>query len=275
MSETKRIGPVAGKHRLASAFTFFCLKKKQNTANSYEANIKKLGTVNTVEDFWSYYSHLVRPNDLAASMDLHFFRDGIMPMWEDPGNRDGGKWVVRIKKGMANRCWEDAMLALIGDQFGLGTELCGLVLSTKYKEDILSFWNKTAADQDIVNNIRDTIKRILNISNNAALEYKPHNEALAQTAAKEAHKSEKDSPQKERGRKQSDSADKAQSPAPSQPSTSDSAAEQAPSEAQPAQSSSVAAEKADKRTSGKKKSGRDSNAKSNAKITESGAQDKS
>jgi len=160
-------------------------KAKQSTTYSYKDNLKKLGTVKTVEDFWAHYSHIVRPNELQG-MDLHFFREGIDPMWEDPVNVNGGKWVLRIKKGMASRCWEDSVLAFIGDQFELGDELCGLVLSIKYKEDTLSFWNKTAADKEVVENIKETIKRVLNLSGSAPLEYKPHNEALAETAAKES-----------------------------------------------------------------------------------------
>jgi hypothetical protein len=39
------------------------------------------------------------------------------------------------------------MIALIGDQFGLGDEMCGVVMSTKFKEDTLSFWHRTAENK--------------------------------------------------------------------------------------------------------------------------------
>ena len=32
---------------------------------------------------------------MPPSTDLHIFRSGVKPMWEDPGNRLGGKFVVR------------------------------------------------------------------------------------------------------------------------------------------------------------------------------------
>ena len=35
-----------------------------------------------VEQFWKYYSHLTRPNDLSGHCDYHLFKRGIKPMWE-------------------------------------------------------------------------------------------------------------------------------------------------------------------------------------------------
>lgn len=35
-----------------------------------------------VEQFWGFYSYLVRPGDLTGHSDIHLFKDGIKPMWE-------------------------------------------------------------------------------------------------------------------------------------------------------------------------------------------------
>lgn len=35
-----------------------------------------------VEQFWAFYSYLVRPGDLSGHSDIHLFKDGIKPMWE-------------------------------------------------------------------------------------------------------------------------------------------------------------------------------------------------
>ena len=35
-----------------------------------------------VEQFWSFYTHLVRPGDLPDHSDYHLFKDGIKPLWE-------------------------------------------------------------------------------------------------------------------------------------------------------------------------------------------------
>lgn len=48
---------------------------------------------------------------------------------------------MRLKKGVADRYWEDLLLAVIGDQFGdASDEVCGVVLSVRNGEDILSIW---------------------------------------------------------------------------------------------------------------------------------------
>eukprot|EP00808_Paulinella_micropora_P011370 g15837.t1 len=173
-------------HPLSTNFTFWSLNKKAaaHAQGNYEDNVKRISSVNTVEQFWRVYSCLERPNSLPNGMEFHFFRDGITPLWEDTNNRNGGKWVVRLKKGMASRCWEDTLLALIGEQFGLGDEICGAVVSTKFQEDVISVWNRTATDTEAMLLIRDTIKQVLGIPSNAVLEYKAHNQYLKQSVVK-------------------------------------------------------------------------------------------
>lgn len=99
-----------------------------------------------VKEFWRIYSHLVRANDLPNGYEYHFFRDGITPLWEDNKNRNGGKWIVRLNKGMGSRVWEDTLLTLIGEEFGLGDEICGAVISCKYSEDVIAVWNRNAGN---------------------------------------------------------------------------------------------------------------------------------
>lgn len=62
--------------------------------------------------------------------------------------------MIRLKKGIASRYWEDIILAIIGEQFDVGSEICGAVLSVRNNEDIVSVWNKTADNLEAVNKIR-------------------------------------------------------------------------------------------------------------------------
>lgn len=84
------------------------------------------------------------------------------PVWEDPLNLSGGKWIIRLRKGVADRLWEDLVLAVIGDQFegivdaadvgaggnqdgvppGEWPEVCGCTISVRQNEDIISLWNR-------------------------------------------------------------------------------------------------------------------------------------
>ena len=57
---------------------------------------------------------------------------------------------MRLKKGVADRYWEDLLLAIVGDQFmEAGDEVCGAVLSVRSGEDVLSVWTKIDGGRNI------------------------------------------------------------------------------------------------------------------------------
>ncbi|KAL1005220.1 hypothetical protein UPYG_G00056250 [Umbra pygmaea] len=177
----KMVSAAAGEHPLQYNYTFWYSRRTPSRpANtiSYEQNIRQIGTVASVEQFWKFYSHLVRPGDLTGHSDFHLFKEGIKPMWEDEANKNGGKWIIRLRKGLASRFWENIILAMLGEQFMVGEEICGVVVSIRFQEDILSIWNKTSSDQVTTSRIRDTLRRVLNLPPNTIMEYKTHNDSL-------------------------------------------------------------------------------------------------
>lgn len=124
----KTISPGAGEHPLQYNYTFWYSRRTPSrpaNTQSYEQNIRQMGTVASVEQFWKFYSHLVRPGDLTGHSDFHLFKEGIKPMWEDEANKNGGKWIIRLRKGLASRFWENIILAMLGEQFMVGEEICG------------------------------------------------------------------------------------------------------------------------------------------------------
>lgn len=150
-----------------------------DAAHPYENSIKTIATVHTVEAFWNVYDFIKRPGDLPTTTDYHFFRSGIKPTWEDPSNAHGGKWIVRVPKLLASRYWEEIILALIGGQLNVPDgEICGAVLSVRYSEDILGVWNKSATDRELIDKIRDAVKKILQLPSHANMEYKPHQTSM-------------------------------------------------------------------------------------------------
>ncbi|XP_069500061.1 eukaryotic translation initiation factor 4E type 2-like isoform X3 [Ambystoma mexicanum] len=177
----KVVTPAVGEHPLQYNYTFWYSRRTPSRpaiTTNYEQNIKQFGTVASVEQFWKVYSHLVRPGDLTGYSDFHLFKEGIKPMWEDEANKNGGKWIIRLRKGLASRFWENIILAMLGEQFMVGEEICGVVVSIRFQEDILSIWNKTANDQITTARIRDTLRRVLNLPPNTIMEYKTHNDSL-------------------------------------------------------------------------------------------------
>lgn len=132
-------------------YTWVIWYRPPTSKNSdYEKSIKPLCRMSTAQHFWIVFRHLKHPSCLPMVSDYHFFKEGIRPVWEDDENRKGGKWIMRLKKGVADRYWEDLQMAIIGDQFAeAGEEVCGAVLSVRSGEDVLSVWTKNDVGRNV------------------------------------------------------------------------------------------------------------------------------
>lgn len=151
--------------------------------DDYEKLLKKIASFSTVEQFWRVYSHMARPSDIPALTDVHVFRDSIKPVWEDPSNRRGGRVVVKLRKGIASRYWESLLLAMIGEQFGeLNSEVCGLVISVRHNEDVLSLWTRTSDNAEVVHKIKDMMRKILKVPGFVQIDYKRHETATVSSS---------------------------------------------------------------------------------------------
>ncbi|KAF2462734.1 IF4E-domain-containing protein [Lindgomyces ingoldianus] len=158
--------------------------------SDYEKSTKPLCRMSTAQDFWKIFVHLNRPSTLPTVSDYHFFKEGIRPVWEDDENKRGGKWIMRLKKGVADRYWEELLMALIGDQFvEAADEVCGFVLSVRSGEDVFSIWTKNDGGRNI--KIRETVKRVLNLPEGTIITWRSHDESIAQRSAIDQARQEK------------------------------------------------------------------------------------
>ncbi|KAF2197379.1 IF4E-domain-containing protein [Delitschia confertaspora ATCC 74209] len=165
--------------------------------SDYEKSTKPLCRMSTAQEFWKVFSHLNRPSALPTVSDYHFFKEGIRPVWEDEENKRGGKWIIRLKKGVADRYWEELLMALIGDQFmEAAEEVCGFVLSVRSGEDVFSIWTKNDGGRNI--KIRETVKRVLNLPNDTIITWRSHDESIAQRSAIDQARQEKAGHEKRR-----------------------------------------------------------------------------
>jgi translation initiation factor 4E len=118
--------------------------------SDYEKSIQPVFRFGTAQEFWKVFVHLKRPSSLPTVSDYNVFKHGIRPVWEDEENKRGGKWIMRLKKGVADRYWEELLMALVGDQFmEAGEEVCGMVLSVRSGEDVFSIWTKNDGGRNI------------------------------------------------------------------------------------------------------------------------------
>jgi translation initiation factor 4E len=59
------------------------------------------------------------------------------------------RWIVRLRKGLVDRMWEELVMAAIGerlledqeDQYA-SDDVCGCVVSVRKDEDLLSVWHR-------------------------------------------------------------------------------------------------------------------------------------
>lgn len=97
-TETTVSNPSANPQILATtnaAPTIPNIKKCFCTAWSKQlVNYGKLVTLSNVEDFINWHENCMPPSKLGSRHDYMFFRDGIVPEWDDFRNREGGKWMI-------------------------------------------------------------------------------------------------------------------------------------------------------------------------------------
>ncbi|KAF8159607.1 translation initiation factor eIF 4e-like domain-containing protein [Crassisporium funariophilum] len=198
-------------HPLRNTWVFWFRQQRSpgNKIISYEEGIKKIAAFSSVESFWSLWTHLAPPSALQPTTDYLLFHTGIRrPVWEDPMNISGGKWIIRLKKGVADRFWEDLVMAIVGDQFddcrskaednpktkagsgGSGKsedegdattewpEICGCTISVRQSEDIVTLWNRLDGDIKVREQIRDTLRKVLNLPSSTTMEYKSNNDSM-------------------------------------------------------------------------------------------------
>lgn len=56
----------------------------------------------------SLYNNILTPTKLSIGSNYHLFKEGVRPMWEDPINAKGGKWIftnARSRKARLDECW--------------------------------------------------------------------------------------------------------------------------------------------------------------------------
>lgn len=126
--------------------------------------------IGSLEQMWACLSSVKKKYELPIGTELLIFKSGVNPVWEDPINTKGGRWVFRFSRRPPNNGNHDADTAmnirrkssLIWERLILKTltgsiipdstyseeiqdlllnDISGLVLSVRKDEDIISIWN--------------------------------------------------------------------------------------------------------------------------------------
>jgi len=138
-------------------------KRLRGEQESYESNLREIGNFGTVEDFWRYYNHMMKPSKIENNSNYHFFKKGIKPMWEDSNNAKGGKWILTIKgdRGLVDTLWENVVLALVGETLGVEDEICGAVFSKRKNGDRIAVWNRNRENDTAIVTLGRQLKALI------------------------------------------------------------------------------------------------------------------
>lgn len=83
---------------------------------SYREQLKPLGKISSLEQFFAYYAHMNSAQEMPREIDIFFFRHGEVPMWEESPH--GGIWITKIRKDdNVDAMWEALLFAMVGEQF--------------------------------------------------------------------------------------------------------------------------------------------------------------
>lgn len=138
------------------------------STESWEANLKMIGAYRTVESFMNVFRGIKRPSQLDKSANYHLFKGNIKPMWEDPANAKGGKWVINFSQAathpaLLDRSWVWTVLALIGEDLDPDDEVTGAVISARPKVDRIALWIRDKSNIDGVNALGQRFVRMLEL----------------------------------------------------------------------------------------------------------------
>ncbi|KAF8975509.1 hypothetical protein BGZ46_009069 [Entomortierella lignicola] len=151
--------------------------RQGSSVHNYENNLRELGmfktasshatTLQLVELFARYFNWIEKPRNMENSSNYHLFKDGIKPMWEDPANANGGRWIVTLlnkNPDLLDRCWIELAYALVGEQLDAGDDICGAVLSRRTKADRLAVWVRDKDNIEAINGIGKRLIQMLDLT---------------------------------------------------------------------------------------------------------------
>merc|ERR1711998_808256 len=98
-----------------------------------------------------------------------------LPMWEC--YPEGGCWLIKTRKtGDINRMWESLLFASLGETF-CDPAVVGVGLSTRPRGNVLSVWINDNSNATRLN-IGEKLNQVLDLGENATIEYKPHHSSM-------------------------------------------------------------------------------------------------
>ena len=173
VSKTKLWSKFAFWFRISEEILRNKLPKQTLDSNEYESQVKKIAEFETIEDFWAIFQHLRKPDSCKQGIEFQLFKVPIKPMWEDEGNKNGGRLTLKLRKNYTTIIWEEMILAFIGGIFSdkMKEEINGIVFVSKKEFNTLQIWFKTY-DKKLIAELEQCIRDLIQIPIEVPLEKK-------------------------------------------------------------------------------------------------------
>ena len=138
-------------------------------------------TFGTIEEFWRMYNNTYTISEVISNTDYLIFKKGVRPEWEDPANKNGGKWVVTlpIEDDMEEECdraWLQILLYVIGGLFSKEERdtINGMIFSIRDKHLRISLWCNNSTDKELLTKVGKKMKELSNFDSKYSFGYQIH-----------------------------------------------------------------------------------------------------
>ena len=170
---------------------------KVKTAADYAQNLKTMAEVTNVQEFWRFWNS-VDVENMPMGSDFSIFKRGLFPLWENPENEQGGRWIITgFRDEDAGRHLLNIVLTLVGLQFGSFQEMMnGVVLSTRKHGRSISLWNRWIDGSSF--EPVDCSLRLLVEDLDVQIEFRSHNQAICNNLARQQEQEKDDKDEKTR-----------------------------------------------------------------------------
>lgn len=131
-----------------------CQAKRNLSSENYSSCLNEISTIDDLPQLLYLLDNLEKASAWPLNSNVHFFRRGIQPLWEDKANMKGGKWMIEIPKGFGTvnneiiSIWERTILYAASEMVA-EKGICGCVLSPRRSFDRIALWTKDT-DEDVV-----------------------------------------------------------------------------------------------------------------------------
>ena len=173
-SNLTHFAPVTFSCSLANNHSSRARSKYIEKEKEFFEKIIKIGDVANINEFWEIFQHMKKPSQCQVGSDYHLFKRGIVPMWEDNMNKDGGKLSILLTWKYVDVIWEEIAFNFCKGLLPYYDNINGIVISTRPKYIVMSFWVKTR-NYHTVEKMRNALSYILQTPSTNCIDFIPFN----------------------------------------------------------------------------------------------------